>query len=139
LGRPHQKRAGNAIARLARLPRHPTCYCTLETARSADPKPWEVWPEDKSPDAWMKIITDSVWWDALIHFVRTLGDAKAVAALADDLTDQTTLLKGPFHLFQKNANSAKPVEAHDYFESLVPAQRAVGLPWRRAPAVEIAR
>jgi ParB/RepB/Spo0J family partition protein len=39
------------------------------------------------------------------------------------LTDQTTLLKGPFQLVQKNAHSAKPVEAYSYFESLYPAPR----------------
>jgi ParB family chromosome partitioning protein len=39
------------------------------------------------------------------------------------LTDQTTLLEGPFHLVQKNVHSAKPVEAYAYFESLFPAPR----------------
>jgi N6-adenosine-specific RNA methylase IME4 len=39
------------------------------------------------------------------------------------LTDQTTLLKGPFHLVQKSTHSAKPVESYAYFESLYPAPR----------------
>jgi N6-adenosine-specific RNA methylase IME4 len=39
------------------------------------------------------------------------------------LTDQTTLLKGPFHLVTKGAHSAKPIEAYGWFESLVPAPR----------------
>ena len=39
------------------------------------------------------------------------------------LTDQTTLLKGPFHLVRKGAHSAKPIEAYVYFESLYPAPR----------------
>jgi N6-adenosine-specific RNA methylase IME4 len=39
------------------------------------------------------------------------------------LGDHTTLLKGPFHLVQKNAHSAKPVEAYIYFESVYPAPR----------------
>jgi N6-adenosine-specific RNA methylase IME4 len=39
------------------------------------------------------------------------------------LSDQTTLLKGPFHLAQRNAHSAKPVEAYTYFESLYLASR----------------
>ena len=39
------------------------------------------------------------------------------------LSDQTTLLRGPFHLVQKNAHSAKPVEAYTYFESLYLAGR----------------
>jgi N6-adenosine-specific RNA methylase IME4 len=38
------------------------------------------------------------------------------------LADQTTLLKGPFHLVQKK-HSAKPIEAYDFFESLFPAPR----------------
>ena len=29
----------------------------------------------------------------------------------------------PFHLVQKNAHSAKPIEAYTYFESLYPAPR----------------
>jgi N6-adenosine-specific RNA methylase IME4 len=39
------------------------------------------------------------------------------------LTNQTTLLNGPFHLVQKDAHSAKPVEAYTYFENLYPAPR----------------
>jgi N6-adenosine-specific RNA methylase IME4 len=39
------------------------------------------------------------------------------------LNDQTTLLKGPFHLVQKNKHSAKPIEAYAYFESLYPGHR----------------
>jgi N6-adenosine-specific RNA methylase IME4 len=39
------------------------------------------------------------------------------------LTDQTTLLRGPFHLVRKNAHSSKPVEAYTFFESLCPAPR----------------
>ena len=39
------------------------------------------------------------------------------------LTNQTTLMAGPFHLVRKNEHSAKPVEAYAYFESLYPAPR----------------
>jgi len=39
------------------------------------------------------------------------------------LTDQTTLLRGPYHLVRKAAHSAKPVEAYRLFESLVLAPR----------------
>ena len=39
------------------------------------------------------------------------------------LTDQTTLLRGPFHLVRKDAHSAKPVEAYDFVERLCPAPR----------------
>ena len=43
------------------------------------------------------------------------------------LTDQTTLLQGPFHLVNKGAHSSKPVEAYSYFESLFPAPRYADL------------
>ena len=43
------------------------------------------------------------------------------------LTDQTTLLKGPFHLVQKGAHSAKPVEAYTFIKSLCPAPRYADL------------
>ena len=39
------------------------------------------------------------------------------------LTDQTTLLQGPFHLVRKGKHSAKPVEAYDFVERLCPAPR----------------
>jgi N6-adenosine-specific RNA methylase IME4 len=39
------------------------------------------------------------------------------------LTDQTTLLQGPFHLVKKGTHSSKPVEAYTFFESLFPAPR----------------
>jgi N6-adenosine-specific RNA methylase IME4/ParB-like chromosome segregation protein Spo0J len=39
------------------------------------------------------------------------------------LGGHSTLLKGPFHLVRKGAHSAKPIEAYDWFESLVPAPR----------------
>jgi N6-adenosine-specific RNA methylase IME4 len=43
------------------------------------------------------------------------------------LTDQTTLLRGPFHRVRKAAHSAKPIESHSFFESLVPAPRYADL------------
>ena len=43
------------------------------------------------------------------------------------LTDQTTLLRGPFHLVCKGAHSTKPVEAYSFFESLCPAPRYADL------------
>ena len=38
------------------------------------------------------------------------------------LAGHTTLLKGPFHV-RKGAHSTKPIEAYDWFESLVPSAR----------------
>lgn len=43
------------------------------------------------------------------------------------LSDQTTLLQGPFHLVNKGAHSSKPVEAYTFFESLFPAPRYADL------------
>ena len=43
------------------------------------------------------------------------------------LTDQTTLLQGPFHLVRKGAHSSKPVEAYTFFKSLCPAPRYADL------------
>ena len=39
------------------------------------------------------------------------------------LTDQTTLLRGPFHLVVKGKHSAKPAGAYDFVEGLCPAPR----------------
>jgi N6-adenosine-specific RNA methylase IME4 len=39
------------------------------------------------------------------------------------LSNQTTMLQGPFHLVNKGAHSSKPREAYSYFESLFPAPR----------------
>ena len=46
-----------------------------------------------------------------------------------DLTDAhlSTLLQGPFHLVRKRQHSAKPREAYDFVESLVPAPRYADL------------
>jgi ParB/RepB/Spo0J family partition protein len=43
------------------------------------------------------------------------------------LSDQTTLLQGPFHLVNKGEHSSKPVEAYTFFESLFPAPRYADL------------
>ena len=43
------------------------------------------------------------------------------------LAGHATLLKGPFHLVRKGAHSAKPIEAYDWLESLVPAARCFDL------------
>jgi N6-adenosine-specific RNA methylase IME4 len=39
------------------------------------------------------------------------------------LTDQTTLLSGPFHVLNKNSHSEKPLEFCDFVEVLAPAPR----------------
>ena len=43
------------------------------------------------------------------------------------LSDQTTLLQGPFHLVNKGEHSSKPVEAYTFFKSLFPAPRYADL------------
>jgi N6-adenosine-specific RNA methylase IME4 len=50
------------------------------------------------------------------HFIVAIRGKPTVT-----LTDQTTLLKGPFRLVTKGAHSAKPIEAYAWFESLIPA------------------
>ena len=42
---------------------HHVVHC-LKQAMSADPKPWEVWPEGKpfeTPDAWAQAVTGHYW------------------------------------------------------------------------------
>ena len=43
------------------------------------------------------------------------------------LSDQTTLLQGPFHIVKKGEHSSKPVEGYSFFESLFPAPRYADL------------
>ena len=60
------------------------------------------------------------------HYVRGHSEHFVIATRGKPtitLTDQTTLLKGPFHLVRKAAHSAKPIEAYSWFESLFPASR----------------
>jgi hypothetical protein len=61
----------------------------LKQALSADPKPWEVWPEGKpfeTPDAWARAVTGH-HWEVLVRIANEFGgeEGKAVAALAVDL------------------------------------------------------
>jgi N6-adenosine-specific RNA methylase IME4 len=60
------------------------------------------------------------------HYVRGQTEHFIVATRGQatfTLAGHTTLLKGPFHLVRKGAHSAKPIEAYDWLESLVPATR----------------
>jgi N6-adenosine-specific RNA methylase IME4 len=60
------------------------------------------------------------------HWVKGQTEHLVIAARGKPLvtlTNQTTLMAGPFHLVRKNEHSAKPVEAYAYFESLYPAPR----------------
>ena len=70
------------------------------------------------------------------HYAKRQTEHLVIAVRGEPiitLTDQTTLLRAeidpatgkpkPFHLVQKNAHSAKPIEAYTYFESLYPAPR----------------
>jgi N6-adenosine-specific RNA methylase IME4 len=66
--------------------------------------------------------------DAIVvgeRYRRDPGDLAALAASGHPtftLAGHTTLLKGPFHV-RKGAHSTKPIEAYDWFESLVPSAR----------------
>jgi N6-adenosine-specific RNA methylase IME4 len=76
-----------------------------------EPKTVVTWPKEPGGRGhWAKGQTEHI-------VIATRG--KPVVTL----TDQTTLLKGPFHLVQKAAHSAKPIEGYPYFESLYPAPR----------------
>jgi N6-adenosine-specific RNA methylase IME4 len=76
-----------------------------------EPKTLITWPKDRiGRGHWAKGQTEHL-------VIATRGNPIVT------LTDQTTLLKGPFHLVQKNTHSAKPIEAYSYFESLCPAPR----------------
>jgi N6-adenosine-specific RNA methylase IME4 len=76
-----------------------------------EPKTVITWPKDRiGRGHWAKGQTE--------HLVIAVRGKPIIT-----LTDQTTLLKGPFHLIQKNAHSSKPIEAYACFESLYPAPR----------------
>ena len=80
-----------------------------------EPKTILTWPKDRAGRGyWLKGQTE--------HLVIAVRGHPTVT-----LTDQTTLLRGPFHLVRKGAHSAKPVEAYSWFESLVPAPRYADL------------
>ena len=76
--------------------------------------------EPKSVVTWAKARVGRGYWvkGQTEHLVIATRGKPTVT-----LTDQTTLLKGPFHLVRKGAHSAKPVEVYAYFESLFPAPR----------------
>jgi N6-adenosine-specific RNA methylase IME4 len=76
-----------------------------------EPKTVTTWPKERiGRGHWAKGQTEHI-------VIATRGKPTVT------LTDQTTLLKGPFHLVTKGAHSAKPIEAYAYFESLFPAPR----------------
>jgi N6-adenosine-specific RNA methylase IME4 len=70
-----------------------------------------TWPKDHPGRGhWLKGQTEHL-------IIATRGNSIVT------LTDQTTLLRGPFQLVRKSAHSSKPVEAYTFFESLCPAPR----------------
>jgi N6-adenosine-specific RNA methylase IME4 len=76
-----------------------------------EPKTVVTWPKDRGGQGyWVKGQTE--------HLVMAVRGKPVVT-----LTDQTTRLRGPFHLVRKSVHSAKPVEAYAYIESLCPAPR----------------
>jgi N6-adenosine-specific RNA methylase IME4 len=80
-----------------------------------EPKTLITWPKDQwSTGDWLRGVTEHV-----IMAVR----GKPVVESAS----LSTLLKGPFHLVQKNAHSAKPKEFYDFVEKLCPAPRYADL------------
>jgi hypothetical protein len=86
-------------------------HIPLLAAWQLKPKALITWPKDYAGRGyWAKGQTE--------HFVIATRGKPTVT-----LSDQTTLLKGPFHLVRRGAHSAKPLEAYVYFESLCPAPR----------------
>jgi N6-adenosine-specific RNA methylase IME4 len=86
-------------------------HIPLLAAWQLKPKALITWPKDYAGRGyWAKGQTE--------HFVIATRGKPTVT-----LSDQTTLLKGPFHLVRRGAHSAKPLEAYVYFESLYPAPR----------------
>jgi N6-adenosine-specific RNA methylase IME4 len=76
-----------------------------------EPKQLVTWPKDHPGRGhWLKGQTE--------HLVIAIR-GKPVHTL----TNQTTLLRGPFHPVRKGEHSSKPVEAYTFFESLCPAPR----------------
>jgi ParB family chromosome partitioning protein len=87
----------------------------IRDAWGFEPKTLITWPKDKMGNGdWLRSQTEHV-----IMAVR----GKPVVQSAN----LTTLLAGPFHLVQKNAHSAKPVEFYDFVEKLCPAPRYADL------------
>ncbi|MGB6351780.1 MAG: MT-A70 family methyltransferase [Pseudolabrys sp.] len=77
-----------------------------------EPKTIITWPKDRHTFKahWLRGQTE--------HMVMAVRGKPVIT-----LTDQTTLLKGPFHPVREGAHSAKPVEAYDFVERLCPAPR----------------
>ena len=70
-----------------------------------------TWPKERAGRGhWLKGQTEHL-------VIATRGNPTVT------LTNQTTLLRGPFHLVRKSAHSSKPVEAYTFFELLCPAPR----------------
>ena len=80
-----------------------------------EPKTGMTWPKDRvGRGYWLKGQTE--------HLVMAVRGKPVVT-----LTDQTTLLQGPFTLVHKGIHSAKPKEAYTFIESLCPAPRYADL------------
>ena len=81
-----------------------------------EPKTLVTWPKDRHTFKahWLRGQTE--------HMVMAVRGKPVI-----DLTDQTTLLRGPFHLVRKNKHSAKPREAYEFVERLCPAPRYADL------------
>jgi N6-adenosine-specific RNA methylase IME4/ParB-like chromosome segregation protein Spo0J len=74
-----------------------------------------TWPKDrKGRGHWLNGQTE--------HVVMAVRGEPIIT-----LSDQTTLLRPPFHLVQTNVHSAKPREFYDFVERLCPAPRYVDL------------
>jgi N6-adenosine-specific RNA methylase IME4 len=90
-------------------------HVTVLRAWGFEPKTLITWPKAKMGNGdWLRSQTE--------HVVMAVRGRPVVESAS-----LTTLLKGPFHLVQKNAHSAKPKEFCDFVESLCPAPRFADL------------
>jgi len=91
-------------------------HLEILTAWGFEPKTLITWPKDRHTFKahWLRGQTE--------HMVMAVRGKPVI-----DLANQTTLLRGPFHLVRKDAHSAKPREAYDFVERLCPAPRYADL------------
>jgi N6-adenosine-specific RNA methylase IME4/ParB-like chromosome segregation protein Spo0J len=91
-------------------------HTTVLRAWGLEPKTIVTWPKERSGQ--------------YAHWLRGQSEHAVMAVRGKPVvtqSGQTTLLRGPFHLVQRNAHSAKPKEFYDFVEKLCPAPRYADL------------
>lgn len=91
-------------------------HTTVLRAWGLEPKTIVTWPKEREGQ--------------YAHWLRGQSEHAVMAVRGKPVVTQagqTTLLRGPFHLVQRNAHSAKPKEFYDFVEKLCPAPRYADL------------